>query len=148
MTRLQRRIAIISLSASAVLFGGFLLLYALAEQAAYFYTPSDYQQHPPPVGRPFRLGGQVKPQSLRWLTPTSVTFIVTDGVAEKTVQYTGLLPDLFKEGSGVIAEVTRHADDSVIATRVLAKHDENYLPPEVARALKKTGHYETMYGQP
>ena len=94
-----------------------------------------------PPGRQFRLGGLVKPGSVdRAQDGLSTHFTVTDGPAEIIVQYLGTLPDLFREGQGVIARGALNKQGMFMATEVLAKHDENYMPPEVAEALEKTGH--------
>ncbi len=121
-----------------------LALYALRENVAFFYSPSDIlrveQETPEQVapGRVFRLGGLVKENSvIKDDTELSIHFIVTDLQSERTVHYTGLLPDLFREGQGVVAKGTLDNTGVFQATEMLAKHDENYMPPEVAKALKR-----------
>jgi cytochrome c-type biogenesis protein CcmE len=126
-----------------------LALSAFRDNIVFFYSPSEVAAKVGPSGhdldgRRIRLGGLVTKGSVKKQGMTTV-FDVTDGPATIRVSYTGLLPDLFREGQGVVAEGRMQADKSFIATEVLAKHDEKYMPPEVAAALKKSGHWE--YGK-
>jgi cytochrome c-type biogenesis protein CcmE len=121
-----------------------IALYALRDNVAFFYSPSDIlrvqNETPEQVmpGRVFRLGGLVKENSLvKEDASLSIHFIVTDLQAERTVHYTGILPDLFREGQGVVAKGTLDNTGVFQATEMLAKHDEKYMPPEVAKALKR-----------
>jgi cytochrome c-type biogenesis protein CcmE len=118
-----------------------LVLNAFQSNLVFFFTPSQVVAHEAPASRPFRVGGLVEQGSLT-RDPNSLTvhFRVTDTAQTIPVTYTGLLPDLFKEGKGVVAQGTLGSDGSFHATEVLAKHDENYMPPEAADALKKAGH--------
>ena len=125
-----------------------LVLSALEENIVFFHSPSDVAAAKAPTGRTFRLGGLVAEDSVqRTEGSTTVAFIVTDGAADIRVSYTGILPDLFREGQGVVTEGKLNADGTFIATEVLAKHDETYMPPEVAEALKKSGHWRDEDGQ-
>jgi cytochrome c-type biogenesis protein CcmE len=118
-----------------------IAFYSLQENLLYFQSPSEVAEQAMPAGRQFRLGGLVKPGTVnRTGDGLTTKFVVTDGPAELEVQYVGILPDLFREGQGVIARGALNAQGSFDATEVLAKHDENYMPPEVADALEKTGH--------
>jgi len=118
-----------------------IAFYSLQENLLYFQSPSEVADQAMPAGRQFRLGGLVKPGTVnRTGDGLTTQFVVTDGPAELEVQYVGILPDLFREGQGVIARGALNAQGSFDATEVLAKHDENYMPPEVADALEKTGH--------
>jgi cytochrome c-type biogenesis protein CcmE len=118
-----------------------IAFYSLQQNLLYFQSPSEIADVAMPPGRQFRLGGLVKPGSVdRAQDGLSTHFIVTDGPAEIVVQYVGILPDLFREGQGVIARGALNREGKFMATEVLAKHDENYMPPEVADALEKTGH--------
>lgn len=118
-----------------------IAFYSLQQNLLYFQSPSEIAEVAMPPGRQFRLGGLVKPGSIdRAQDGLSTHFIVTDGPAEIVVQYVGTLPDLFREGQGVIARGTLNEEGMFMASEVLAKHDENYMPPEVAAALEKTGH--------
>jgi cytochrome c-type biogenesis protein CcmE len=115
--------------------------YSLQENLLYFQSPSDLAMQPIPPGRQFRLGGLVKPGSVsRAQDGLGTRFVVTDGPEDITVEYVGILPDLFREGQGVIARGALDQSGLFAATEVLAKHDENYMPPEVAEALEKSGH--------
>jgi cytochrome c-type biogenesis protein CcmE len=118
-----------------------LALRAFQENLLYFYTPSQAIAGEAPVGKKFRLGGLVPKGSFqRKPGDLEVRFDVTDNTQTMTVAYSGVLPDLFREGQGVIAKGYLQPDGVFRAEEVLAKHDENYMPPEVADALKKQGH--------
>ena len=110
-----------------------LALSALQDQAAFFYTPSDLATKAPPAGKAVRLGGMVEPGSIRRLSDgVTIAFVVTDKDAKVPVRFTGVAPDLFKEGSGVVAEGKFTGDGAFVADNLLAKHDERYMPPEIA----------------
>jgi len=118
-----------------------IAFYSLQENLLYFQSPSELAQQPIPPGRQFRLGGLVKPGSVaRQGDGLATRFVVTDGPEEVTVEYVGILPDLFREGQGVIARGSLDGSGMFAASEVLAKHDENYMPPEVADALEESGH--------
>ncbi len=141
MTRKRRRLTIV-LAGMGLLSGAvFLVLAALDENLSYFYSPSDIAEAP--QGRPIRLGGLVEADSVtRQADGVTVTFRVTDLAASVPVTYSGLLPDLFGEGQGVITEGTLGSNGVFVAREVLAKHDETYMPREVADALKKAGQWK------
>jgi cytochrome c-type biogenesis protein CcmE len=115
-----------------------LVLNAFQSNLVFFFSPSQVAAHEAPQGRAFRIGGLVETGSLQ-REPNSliVHFRVTDTAQTVPVSYTGMLPDLFKEGKGVVAQGTLTADGTFHATEVLAKHDENYMPPAAADAVKK-----------
>jgi cytochrome c-type biogenesis protein CcmE len=116
---------------------------ALNENMLYFWSPSDIQEQATPVGKRIRLGGLVAADSVKRASDSlHVEFTVTDGVAAVDVHFDDILPDLFREGQGVIAIGELAPEGHFVAHEVLAKHDENYMPPEVADALEKAGHYE------
>jgi cytochrome c-type biogenesis protein CcmE len=117
-----------------------LVLNAFNDNMVFFYTPTQVADNAVPHNRAFRIGGLVEPGSLkREKDALTVRFVVTDGAKAVPVSYTGILPDLFKEGKGVVAQ-GRLGPDGFHASEVLAKHDENYMPPEAAEALRKGGH--------
>lgn len=118
-----------------------LVLSAFQKNLVFFFTPTQIDTGEAPHGRSFRLGGLVEQGSLQRL-PDGITyrFVVTDTAKRVQVQYKGLLPDLFKEGKGVVAQGKLGLDRHFVADEVLAKHDENYMPPQAADALKKAGH--------
>ncbi|OGT90989.1 MAG: cytochrome c biogenesis protein CcmE [Gammaproteobacteria bacterium RIFOXYA12_FULL_61_12] len=118
-----------------------LVLNALQGNLSYFFSPTEVAEGKAPADHLFRLGGLVEKGSLKRGEGLTVTFTVTDNLKKITVSYTGILPDLFKEGQGVIAQGKLGAGGVFMAQEVLAKHDENYMPPEVADALQK-GHQE------
>ena len=128
----HQRLALLAV-ALVVVFGAVLLaMWALRNQASYFYVPSDMVATPPEPGQAVRLGGMVEAGSLR-TRPDGVTvdFVVGDGEARVPVVFSGIVPDLFVEGSGVVAEGSLRADGTFLATNLLAKHDENYMPREL-----------------
>lgn len=114
-----------------------LVLKALDSNLSYFFSPTEVAESKAPANHVFRLGGLVAPGTVERGEELTVRFIVTDNAHNVKVAYTGILPDLFKEGQGVIAQGKLGSDGVFIADEVLAKHDENYMPPEVADALEK-----------
>ena len=144
MTRRQNRMILVGLLVSGVFLAGYLGLKAFSENLLYFYTPSDIVEGKAPTNKSFRVGGLVETDSLV-RKGMQVTFMVTDNIQSIKVTYEGILPDLFREGQGVVAtgSVTCPrkgwtCKNIFTATEVLAKHDENYMPPEVAEALQYT----------
>jgi cytochrome c-type biogenesis protein CcmE len=118
-----------------------LVLRAFNSNLVFFFTPTDVAQQKAPKDRTFRLGGLVTAGSIQRATDgLTVKFTVTDTAQTIPVSYTGILPDLFKEGKGVVAQGRIGTDGVFKASEVLAKHDENYMPPEAAEALKRAGH--------
>jgi cytochrome c-type biogenesis protein CcmE len=118
-----------------------LVLNAFRSNMVFFLTPTEVAEHKAPRDRNFRVGGLVEAGSVvREKDALTVRFNVTDTARTIPVVYTGILPDLFREGKGVVAQGSIGADGTFRATEVLAKHDENYMPPEAADALKKAGH--------
>jgi len=116
-----------------------LVLMALRESIVFFHTPSDLTAKAVPEGQRIRLGGLVATGSVKRGLGTDVEFAITDTAEQVTVRYRGVLPDLFREGQGVVTEGKLEAGRIFRADTVLAKHDENYMPPEVASALKEKG---------
>jgi cytochrome c-type biogenesis protein CcmE len=144
MTRKQRRLTMIGSALAVLAFAAGLVLYALRDSIVFFSTPTmAAEQHIAP-GKRFRLGGLVQPGSLV-CGSNQVSFEVADGGAKLPVIYRGILPDLFREGQGVVAEGALDASGTFRADTVLAKHDENYMPKDVADALKKQGHWKDDY---
>ena len=141
MKRKHRRMVIAGIALAGLAAGGGLVLAALGDNLTYFRTPADLLTSSPAVGRTFRLGGLVEDGSVE-VAPDGLTFRfrVVDGKHVVPVAFTGVLPDLFREGQGIIAEGALGADGTFVADTVLAKHDENYMPPELAEALEKSGH--------
>lgn len=133
--RQRLTIALLGLTGLSIAVG--LVLYALSQNINLFYTPSDIVANQVDNKRPFRLGGMVVEKSLQREKDLKVSFKVTDFNAVTQVQYQGILPDLFREGQGIVALGQINQDGIFVAKEVLAKHDENYMPPEVAQALKK-----------
>jgi cytochrome c-type biogenesis protein CcmE len=139
MTRKQKRLALIAGAVAMLASALLLVLSALRDEIVFFYTPSDVlAEGKAKPGQRFRIGGLVAEGSLK-RDGERVEFLVTDAARELKVRFTGILPDLFREGQGVVAEGRLEPDNSFSATTVLAKHDENYMPREVADALKKQG---------
>ncbi|MGE5157658.1 MAG: cytochrome c maturation protein CcmE [Gemmatimonas sp.] len=145
MTRKQRRLTIIGCSLAVLGIAAALVLNALRDSIVFFSTPSMVSEQHIAPGRRFRLGGLVQPGSLVRGDHLSVKFEVADGNAKLPVTYKGILPDLFREGQGVVAEGSLDSTGVFRADTVLAKHDEKYMPKEVADELKKEGHWKTDY---
>lgn len=142
-TRKKRRMIVVLVSVTLLIFSGILVLFAFEENIVFFRSPSDISQGNIEPDRRFRLGGLVEDNSVQRLADGVTTeFRITDMSSAVTVQYRGLLPDLFREGQGVVCEGRLNAAGLFVADEVLAKHDENYMPPEVAEALKKSGKWQ------
>ena len=139
MTRKQRRAVFIASGLAVLGLAVGLVLIALNDTITYFKTPSDLTEKPVAEGQRFRLGGLVADGSVKRGQGLDVEFAVTDTLKTVPVVYRGVLPDLFREGQGVVAEGKLGSDGRFRADSVLAKHDETYMPPEVARSLKERG---------
>lgn len=144
MTRKQKRLAIIGGGVSFIMIAAFLVMFAFGQSIAYFYMPGDLEKTTVAPGTRIRLGGLVAEGSVKRGEGRTVSFAVTDGSASVPVSYTGILPDLFREGQGVVTEGTFDAaTHAFVADSVLAKHDENYMPKDVADRLKDKGLWQT-----
>ncbi|GAB4363483.1 MAG: cytochrome c maturation protein CcmE [Methylohalobius crimeensis] len=140
MTPRRRRMILVGVIVIGVSVATFLALAAFQKNLLYFYTPSQIEAGEAPTGYAFRVGGLVEEGSVqRDPDSLAVRFTLTDGSARVTVFHEGILPDLFREGQGIIAIGQLQSDGFFKASQVLAKHDENYMPPEVAEALEKSG---------
>ena len=139
MTRKQRRLIMIGIAGLILSLATILVLIALEDQIVFFQTPSDVVAKSISKGERFRLGGLVKENSIQNHDDGTVVFEVTDTEHSVSVNYLGILPDLFREGQGVVTEGTLLPNGVFKADTVLAKHDENYMPKEVADALKEQG---------
>ena len=142
MTRKQRRLVLIGGSLAVLAIAVGLVLNALRDSIVFFSTPTMAAERKLPPGQRFRLGGLVQQGSLVRGEQLQVKFVVTDGNATLPVVYTGILPDLFREGQGIVSEGALDASGVFKADTVLAKHDETYMPKDVADALKKQGHWK------
>jgi cytochrome c-type biogenesis protein CcmE len=136
----QRRIQVIALAAVALLGATGLIGYAMRDGINFFRSPTQVMEDPPRAGETFRIGGLVVEGSIQRGTGTEVAFAVTDTNATVPVRYTGILPDLFGEGQGMVA-LGKMEGGTFVATEVLAKHDETYMPQEVIDSLKEQGVY-------
>ncbi|MGC9957055.1 cytochrome c maturation protein CcmE [Roseiarcus sp.] len=141
MTRRGRRLALIAAALAVVGGAAGLALYALSDSIVFFYSPSEVVEKALRPGARLRVGGLVKSGSVVKSAGETVAFVVTDGANNVSVSYQGLLPDLFREGQGVVAEGVLAAPDQLRADTILAKHDERYMPREVVEALKKEGRW-------
>lgn len=139
MTRKQRRAVLIGSGVVILSIAAILVLFALRDTIVFFRTPSDVAEQKVKPGERFRLGGLVADGSVKRGDGATVSFNVTDTLADIKVRYRGVLPDLFREGQGVVAEGRLQGDGVFMAESVLAKHDENYMPADVAKALKERG---------
>jgi cytochrome c-type biogenesis protein CcmE len=139
MTRKKRRLAMIAAAGAVLALSAGLVLVALRDQIVFFYSPSEIAEKAVVAGTQLRLGGLVAEGSVRRAADGSVSFNITDTARTVPVHYRGILPDLFREGQGIVAEGVLDATGRLQARNVLAKHDENYMPREVADALKARG---------
>ena len=143
LKRKHRRLVFVAAGMASLLIAAGLVLNAFEDNLVFFYSPSDLAEKAVPDGRRFRLGGLVEEGSVRRLEDgLTIEFVITDLAATVPVSYRGPLPDLFREGQGVVTEGKMAAGGIFIADNVLAKHDENYMPPEVAEALKASGQWQ------
>lgn len=142
MTRKRRRLMLVVLGMLALGTATALVLNAFQDNLVFFHSPSDIQAKKIPPERRFRLGGLVEQGSVQKLADgVTVQFSVTDTANSILVQYTGVLPDLFREGQGVVTEGSLNGQGLFVAREVLARHDETYMPPEVAKAIKDSGQW-------
>lgn len=142
MTPKRQRLLFVLLSVGCITTAVLLVMNALKSQVVYFYTPSDVAHMQLTADKEIRIGGLVELGSLVRLGDNRITFKVTDYNNTLGVAYQGLLPNLFREGQGVVAQGKMAADGHFEAKTILAKHDENYMPPEVADALKESGRWK------
>ncbi|MDB5601609.1 MAG: cytochrome C-type biosis protein CcmE [Xanthobacteraceae bacterium] len=145
MTRKQRRLVLIGSGLGVLAISVGLVLSALKDSIVFFNSPTDIVEKKVAPGTRVRLGGLVLPGTLQRGDALQVRFEVSDGKTQIPVSYQGILPDLFREGQGVVTEGALEPGGTFKASSVLAKHDENYMPKEVADALKKTGHWKDEY---
>jgi cytochrome c-type biogenesis protein CcmE len=152
VTRKKRRLMVLLLAGLGLGTATALTLTAFQDNIVFFFSPSDVLANPPASDRAIRLGGLVEAGSVERRTGSdgrpAATFRVTDGANAIPVTYSGVLPDLFREGQGVVTLGRLLPDGSFRATEVLARHDETYMPPEVADALRRAGHWNPAEGPP
>ena len=147
MTRKQRRFILIGTALSVLGLSLALVLGALRDSIVFFQSPTEIAEGKVPVDKRLRLGGLVKDGTVKRGDNLLVEFAVTDGNKDVAVSYRGVVPDLFREGQGVVVEGKLTPTGLFVADNVLAKHDENYMPREVADALKKTGRWKEGEGK-
>ncbi|MDF1585374.1 cytochrome c maturation protein CcmE [Marinimicrococcus flavescens] len=140
--RKRQRMIVVVLALALVGAAAALVLTAMQDKIAFFVSPADIASGTVERGRDFRLGGLVVEGSIERASDGSVAFTLTDGAGDVRVLYAGILPDLFREGQGIVAQGRLEEDGRFRAREVLAKHDETYMPPEVADALKRSGHWQ------
>jgi cytochrome c-type biogenesis protein CcmE len=146
VTRKGRRLTLIGVALCIVAFAAGLALYALRDSIVFFYGPSELAQKDVRAGARLRIGGLVKAGSLVKSDNEKISFVITDNVRDVAVTYQGQVPDLFREGQGVVAEGVLEAPGKFRADTILAKHDERYMPREVVDALKKQGRWQESGG--
>lgn len=128
----HQRLILVVIALVALVAAGVIASWALRNQASYFYVPSQFVEDPPAPGQAIRLGGMVEANSIKTQSDgVTIEFVVGDGDARVPVRYSGIVPDLFVEGSGVVAEGKMQSDGTFVADNLLAKHDENYVPREL-----------------
>ena len=137
----RRRLYLVAAIAPVLALAVGLTLWGLSDSISFFYTPAQAAEAKPPVGRSIQLGGLVQPGSVVKPPDGRVAFVVSDQLASTKVSYSGDLPDLFREGQGIVATGAFQADGDFKAKQVLAKHDEKYMPREVAKAIKEQGEW-------
>lgn len=142
MTRKQQRLVLIGSGLGVLALAVALILGSLRDSIVFFHSPSDIAENKAPAGKRVRLGGLVKPGSVERGDNMQVRFEVTDGSHDIPVSYRGAVPDLFREGQGVVTEGHVEVSGTFSADTVLAKHDENYMPREVIEVLKKQGRWQ------
>ena len=142
MRRKTKRLVVISGALGVAGLAAGLTLYALRDSVVFFYGPTEFAEKAPAPGTRLRIGGLVETGTLAHVGDATVHFAVTDNREAVNVSYTGILPDLFREGQGVVAEGVVTGPGQFTADAVLAKHDESYMPREVADALKKSGQWQ------
>ena len=147
MTRKKRRLILIGASVGVLAVATALVLGARRDSIVFFNSPTDVAEKSVSPGTRIRIGGLVKPGSLERGDNLQVRFAVTDGKTDISVHYQGIVPDLFREGQGVVAEGKLEPGDTLAADTVLAKHDERYMPREVVDALKKAGRWQEGEGK-
>ncbi len=137
----HQRLTLALIAVAALIGAGVLAAWALRSQASFFYLPAEYAANPPEEGRAVRLGGMVEKGSIKTAADgVTVSFVIQDDKARVPVIYRGILPDLFVEGSGAVAEGRRAADGQFVADNILAKHDENYVPREMKSMTNEEAH--------
>lgn len=142
----KQRLMLILLGTGGVAAAVMLVLFALGQNMNFFYSPSDIARGEAPVAQQIRAGGMVKEGSVKRDSETlKVSFVVTDYAADVGVEYEGILPDLFREGDGVVAIGRLNESGTIVASEILAKHDETYMPPEVTDALERAGKSDGGY---
>lgn len=143
----HQRLAFFLVSAAMVSVAMVLILKTFNQNLIYFYSPGDLVSATIQGDKMIRVGGLVESGSIAHIAADHIAFTITDNRASLKITYKGIVPALFREGQGMIAEGYLQTDGSLKASRILAKHDENYMPPEVAAALKKSGHWKEQYNQ-
>jgi len=143
----QRRLWIVAAAGLVLVAAGALAMTAMRDAMVFFYSPAMVAENPPEPGVRVRVGGLVVDGSVERPGSGGANFTVTDGAGEIRVIYAGSLPDLFREGQGIVAEGAFSQGGVFTASTVLAKHDENYMPPEVANALRASGHWQHGEGE-
>jgi cytochrome c-type biogenesis protein CcmE len=148
MNRKRLRLYLVLASMAVLGLAAFLVLRALDSELVYFLSPSEIAAKPPAAGQQIRIGGLVEAGSVDKSGGEGViVFTVTDLASQVAVSYRGILPDLFREGQGVVVQGAFDEAGRFVAAEVLAKHDETYMPPEVAKALKESGRWQETEGQ-
>jgi len=145
MTRKQKRLTVIAGLGAVVAVAFGLILFALRDQIVFFYSPTEMHEKAVAVGMPVRLGGMVVAGSWKKAGDQN-DFVVTDGTTQMAAHYTGILPDLFREGQGVVIEGALAGDGRFAASNVLAKHDEKYMPKALVEELKAKGEWQRNEG--
>ncbi|MGY6629086.1 MAG: cytochrome c maturation protein CcmE [Oceanicaulis sp.] len=148
MTKARRRLWITAAAGTVLILAAALAVMAMRDAMVFFYSPTMVAQNPPEPGQRVRVGGLVVAGTVERPSSGGANFTVTDGNAEIRILFAGSLPDLFREGQGIVAEGAFDEEFRFTASNVLAKHDETYMPPEVARALRESGYWQNGEAAP
>ena len=145
MSLRYQRLLLILITLFLILSAVLLILYNAKENISYFYTPSELKSHNIKINKKIRIGGFVEKNTFNKITASSFEFKITDNINDLLIFYRGMLPDLFREGQGIVVEGLIDKDNNIVASKVYAKHDENYMPASIKKELEKNNQWKKDY---